>query len=177
MRVTAFACTKPAQETSQQGSSQTAEPAKTEEKTPVSTENKDMNVAAVTGISDDAVLKVGCDGEPSSIFPAYQQNKTCNRVNSSMFNYLVEWDDVAKKANPSLATSWVWIDDTHIRFTLRDDVYFTNGEKMVAEDVAKALELSCEYHGTYTQMLDPANFKVEDDTHAWPNVWAMRPAA
>lgn len=59
-------------------------------------ENPDVNVDAVEGISEDAVLKVAADGEPDSIFPAYQQNKTDNRVNSSMFNYLVEWDDVNK---------------------------------------------------------------------------------
>ena len=129
------------------------------------TENADLNVKGVEGISEDATLRVACDGEPTSIFPAYQQNKTCNRVNSSMFNYLVEWDDVNKTAVPSLATSWEWIDETHIRFTLRDDVYFTNGEKMIAEDVAQSLAFSCEYHGTYTQMFDPANFVVEDDTH------------
>ena len=82
-----------------------------------------------------------------------------------MFNYLVEWDDEAKEAKPSVATEWEWIDDTHIRFTLRDDVKFTNGETLVAEDVAESLAYSCQYHATYTQMFDPDNFVVEDDTH------------
>lgn len=125
----------------------------------------DLNQEAVEGISDDAVLRVAIDGEPDSLFAAYQQNKADNRVNSSMFNYLVEWDDEAKEAKPSVATEWEWIDDTHIRFTLRDDVKFTNGETLVAEDVAESLAYSCEYHATYTQMFDPDNFVVEDDTH------------
>jgi peptide/nickel transport system substrate-binding protein len=125
----------------------------------------DINKAAVEGISDDAVLRVAIDGEPDSLFAAYQQNKADNRVNSSMFNYLVEWDDDAKESKPSVATSWEWIDDTHIRFTLRDDVYFTNGEKLVAEDVAQSLAYSCQYHATYTTMFDPDNFVVEDDTN------------
>lgn len=125
----------------------------------------DVNQAAVEGISEDAVLRVAIDGEPDSLFAAYQQNKADNRVNSSMFNYLVEWDDEAKEAKPSVATEWEWIDDTHIRFTLRDDVLFTNGEKLVAEDVAQSLAYSCEYHATYTTMFDPENFVVEDDTH------------
>ena len=123
------------------------------------------DVELVEGTSDDAVLRVAIDGEPDSLFAAYQQNKADNRVNSSMFNYLVEWDDEAKEAKPSVATEWEWIDDTHIRFTLRDDVYFSNGEKLVAEDVAQSLAYSCEYHSTYTQMFDPENFVVEDDTH------------
>lgn len=125
----------------------------------------DVNQEAVEGISEDAVLRVAIDGEPDSLFAAYQQNKADNRVNSSMFNYLVEWDDEAKEAKPSVATEWEWIDDTHIRFTLRDDVKFTNGELLVAEDVAQSLAYSCEYHATYTQMFDPENFVVEDDTH------------
>lgn len=127
--------------------------------------NTNPNQEGVEGISDDAVLRVAVDGEPDSLFAAYQQNKADNRVNSCMFNYLVEWDDDAKASKPSVATEWEWIDDTHIRFTLRDDVYFTNGEKLVAEDVAQSLAYSCEYHATYTTMFDPDNFVVEDDTH------------
>ena len=136
----------------------------TETKT-VNVENQDMNVEGVEGISETATLRVAVDGEPDSLFAAFQQNKVDNRVNSSMFNYLVEWDDVNKVSKPSIATSWEWIDSTHIRFTIRDDVYFTNGEKLVADDVAKSLAYSCLYHGNYTGMMDPDNFVVEDDTH------------
>lgn len=133
--------------------------------TPAAQDPADLNKTAVEGISEDAVLRVAVDGEPDSLFAAYQQNKSDNRVNSSMFSYLVEWDDEAKESKPSVATEWEWIDDTHIRFTLRDDVYFTNGEKLVAEDVAQSLAFSKEYHATYTHMFDPDNFVVEDDTH------------
>ena len=142
------------------GSSSTA--ASTAESTAQSTETVNLNQEAVEGISDDAVLRVAIDGEPDSLFAAYQQNKADNRVNSSMFNYLVEWDDETKEAKPSVATEWEWIDDTHIRFTLRDDVKFTNGDTLVAEDVAESLAYSCQYHATYTQMFDPDNFVVED---------------
>ena len=142
-------------------------PSNSDNSTPPAQESADLNKDAVEGISDDAVLRVAIDGEPDSLFPAYQQNKADNRVNSSMFNYLVEWDDEAKQSKPSVATEWEWLDDTYtkIRFTLRDDVYFTNGEKLVAEDVAQSLAYSCEYHATYTTMFDPDNFEVEDDTH------------
>lgn len=145
------------------GSSSTA--TSTAESTAQSTETVNLNQEAVEGISDDALLRVAIDGEPDSLFAAYQQNKADNRVNSSMFNYLVEWDDETKEAKPSVATEWEWIDDTHIRFTLRDDVKFTNGDTLVAEDVAESLAYSCQYHATYTQMFDPDNFVVEDDTH------------
>lgn len=147
------------------GSGSSSAAASTAESTASTAEAVDLNQEAVEGISDDAVLRVAIDGEPDSLFAAYQQNKADNRVNSSMFNYLVEWDDEAKEAKPSVATEWEWIDDTHIRFTLRDDVKFTNGETLVAEDVAESLAYSCQYHATYTQMFDPDNFVVEDDTH------------
>ena len=147
------------------GSGSSSAAASTADSTASTAEAVDLNQEAVEGISDDAVLRVAIDGEPDSLFAAYQQNKADNRVNSSMFNYLVEWDDEAKEAKPSVATEWEWIDDTHIRFTLRDDVKFTNGETLVAEDVAESLAYSCQYHATYTQMFDPDNFVVEDDTH------------
>lgn len=147
------------------GSGSSSAAASTADSTASTAEAVDLNQEAVEGISDDAVLRVAIDGEPDSLFAAYQQNKADNRVNSSMFNYLVEWDDEAKEAKPSVATEWEWIDDTHIRFTLRDDVKFTNGKTLVAEDVAESLAYSCQYHATYTQMFDPDNFVVEDDTH------------
>ena len=147
------------------GSGSSSAAASTADSTASTAEAVDLNQEAVEGISDDAVLRVAIDGEPDSLFAAYQQNKADNRVNSSMFNYLVEWDDEAKEAKPSVATEWEWIDDTHIRFTLRDDVKFTNGETLVAEDVAESLAYSCQYHATYTQMFDPDNFVVEDDIH------------
>lgn len=147
------------------GSGSSSAAASTADSTASSAEAVNLNQEAVEGVSDDAILRVAIDGEPDSLFAAYQQNKADNRVNSSMFNYLVEWDDEAKEAKPSVATEWEWIDDTHIRFTLRDDVKFTNGETLVAEDVAESLAYSCQYHATYTQMFDPDNFVVEDDTH------------
>ena len=116
---------------------------------------------------DKAVLKIATDGEPSSLFSAYQQGKPTNRIAAALFNYLVEWDDVNKVSKPSLAKSWEWIGDdyTKIRFTLRDDVYFTNGEKMVGEDVTESLKYNAQYHATYCNMFDTDNFVVEDDTH------------
>lgn len=74
--------------------------------TPAAQPSENPNKTGVEGISEDAVLRVAIDGEPDSLFAAYQQNKADNRVNSSMFNYLVEWDDEAKESKPSVATEW-----------------------------------------------------------------------
>ena len=135
------------------------------------TKAPDSNTEAPTEGSKEAmssaVLKIATDGEPSSLFSAYQQGKPTNRISQCLFNYLVDWDDVNKKPEPSLAKSWEWVGDdyTKIRFELRDDVYFTNGEKMVGEDVTESLKYNAQYHATYANMFDTDNFVVEDDTH------------
>ena len=110
-------------------------------------------------------MKVACDGEPTSIFPNYVTNKTSNRVDSCLFDTLVRWNDETKTAEPSLATKWEQIDDLHWQFTLRDDVYFTNGEKLTANDVIASLQASYDYTlNHYTLWLDPAECEVVDDT-------------
>ena len=137
------------------------------------TEEKQENAATAvpegkvpaTGTSDET-LKVACDGEPTSIFPNYVTNKTSNRVDSCLFDTLVRWNDEEKKAYPSLATEWNFIDDTHVEFTLRDDVYFSNGELMTANDVKASLQASLDYTlNHYSLMFDMENTEVVDDTH------------
>ena len=116
--------------------------------------------------TSEETLKVACDGEPNSIFPNYVTNKTCNRVDSCMFDTLVRWNDETKTVEPCLATEWEQIDDLHWQFTLRDDVTFTNGEKMTANDVVASLQASYDYTlNHYTLWLDPAECEVVDDTH------------
>ena len=137
------------------------------------TEEKQENAATAvpegkvpaTGTSDET-LKVACDGEPTSIFPNYVTNKTSNRVDSCLFDTLVRWNDEEKKAYPSLATEWNFIDDTHVEFTLRDDVYFSNGELMTANDEKASLQASFDYTlNHYSLMFDMENTEVVDDTH------------
>ena len=82
-----------------------------------------------------------------------------------LFDTLVRWNDETKTAEPSLATKWEQIDDLHWQFTLRDDVYFTNGEKLTANDVIASLQASYDYTlNHYTLWLDPAECEVVDDT-------------
>jgi len=121
------------------------------------------NLVPAEGTSEET-LKVACDGEPTSIFPNYVTNKTSNRVDSCLFDTLVRWNDETKTAEPSLATKWEQIDDLHWQFTLRDDVYFTNGEKLTANDVIASLQASYDYTlNHYTLWLDPAECEVVDD--------------
>ncbi len=50
-------------------------------------------------------------------------------------NTLVGYDEATMTAKPELATEWEWVTDTQIKFKLREDVVFHNGEKMTSDDV------------------------------------------
>lgn len=72
-------------------------------------------------------------GNPA--FNVAQNAWICNMV----FNNLVKLT-VDNKYEASLATSWDSTDMQHFTFKLRDDVYFHNGEKFTADDVAFTIE-------------------------------------
>ena len=59
-------------------------------------------------------------------------------------NRLLERDAATGDYLPSLATSWSSDDFRTFTFTLRDDVYFHNGDKFTAQDVIYTVELARE---------------------------------
>ena len=79
-------------------------------------------------------LTVVLSSEPVNLNP-----QVINMLNAYIVEFLVYDTLLQKDADgnilPNLATSWEMIDDTHVRFKLRDDVYFSNGQQMTAEDV------------------------------------------
>ena len=62
-----------------------------------------------------------------------------------LFDFLV-WRDEAMQIKPMLATAWSFPTPTTLRFTLRQDVRFHNGDPMTADDVVY----------TIRRVLDPA---------------------
>ena len=66
---------------------------------------------------------------------------------------------------PCLAESWEQIDERTTRFTLRDDVYFHNGEKLTAEDVVFTIQRAVEKPSSAAifAAFDPENTKVVDE--------------
>lgn len=72
--------------------------------------------------------------EPSNLDPHNNQSLPCFVVEEVVFDRLIYMDDDGN-FQPMLAEEWEVIDDTTIRFKLRDDVYFHNGEHFTAEDV------------------------------------------
>ena len=66
---------------------------------------------------------------------------------------------------PCLAESWEQIDDCTIRFKLRDNVYFHNGDKLTAEDVAFTIQRATELPSSAAifAAFDAENTKAVDD--------------
>ena len=90
----------------------------------------------------DETLTIALQAEPSTLWGAgvgKLENEDCY-IASALFDTLVVLDQETWEVKPSLATSWEWIDGTHCRFTLRDDVTMTDGTPLVADDVVYSAE-------------------------------------
>lgn len=85
----------------------------------------------------DETLTVGLSAEPSSLYGA-AVGKTENEeqiIGNAMLDSLVKFNYTTNEIEPSLATDWEWTDDTHLKFTLRDDVTMSDGTPLTADDV------------------------------------------
>lgn len=109
-------------------------------------------------------LAVALKAEPGNIDPHGNTQLVSFAIQREIFNTLVQKDENGNIV-PELAESWEVLDDTTIRFHLRDDVYFHNGEKMTAEDVRFSIARATEGKGSKTLFtnFDGENTKVVDD--------------
>lgn len=117
------------------------------------------------GVHRDTVT-VAMSKEPKSLIPYGSDDTGTSFVTSQIYEKLIDTDQDMKLV-PGLAKSWEQLDDTHFRFTLRDDVKFHNGEKFTAEDVLYTFEKLVESPATSSTFdsVDIASSKVEDATH------------
>lgn len=84
-------------------------------------------------------LTVAFRAEPTNLDPHNNGSLSSFAVERAIFDRLVDRDENGDIV-PMLATKWEVLDDTTIRFYLRDDVYFHNGEKLTAEDVVYTIQ-------------------------------------
>ncbi len=109
-------------------------------------------------------LTVVLSSEPVNLNP-----QTCNMLNGYITEFLI-YDTLVQidengEIQPNLATEWEKIDDTHIRFKLRQDAYFSNGQQMTAEDVVYTIQRCCTMSATKStyKYFDGENTKAEDE--------------
>ncbi len=89
-----------------------------------------------------------------------------HQVARALYDTLIFPVDKDGKYAPCLAKSWEQKDDKTLIFKLRDDVYFHNGEKMTAEDVAFSIQRCTKLinNKTLFKAFDAANTKAIDAT-------------
>ena len=115
-------------------------------------------------ITKDA-LRVAFRNEPNTMDPTGSTSLTAFAICYEIFDRLIE-DNGDGTFSPSLAESWEQVDDLTMRFHLRDDVYFHNGEKMTAEDVVYSIARAetSSYSSSYFGYFNGAACEAVDDT-------------
>lgn len=126
----------------------------------------DANQDAPNTEVTDETLKIVFANEPATIWgaPAAQVETEAQYIAGALMDSLVKVDKTTGEILPCLATSWEWVDDTHCKFTLRDDVTMSDGTPLVADDVVYTVGVWTEYSASN----DTGRFvvgAVADDEH------------
>ncbi|RKF16623.1 ABC transporter substrate-binding protein [Roseovarius spongiae] len=92
-----------------------------------------------TGLASAQTLNFAYDADPVSLDPHEQLSGGTLQLSHMVFDPLVRWNkDLG--FDPRLATEWERVDDTTMRFKLREGVKFHSGNEMTAEDVVYTIE-------------------------------------
>ncbi len=115
----------------------------------------------------EETLNVALPSEPSTIWQG-GTGKTENEasiISGAIFDTLLRQDQNTGELLPNLATEWEWVDDTHCKFTLRDDVTMTDGTPLVAEDVVYTIGVHAEKSANtdYGRYFDAATTTADDE--------------
>jgi peptide/nickel transport system substrate-binding protein len=80
-------------------------------------------------------------GGLNSLDPAWAYDTASGEQIQYMYDTLLFYDgDKTDQFVPMLATNWTVVNDTQIRFCIRDGVHFWNGDNLTAEDVEYSIE-------------------------------------
>ena len=109
-------------------------------------------------------LTLAAQAEPDTMDPCRGNGVSNNIVMNQIYDGLVEYLEDGT-ITPRLATEWEQVDDTHIRFKLREDVVFRNGSPFTADDVLYSLARTKNDSTAISTMswYDPDNSVAEDD--------------
>ncbi len=115
--------------------------------------------------STQDTLTVAFRTEMPKLDPQFCSYVTGFALENLIFDRLV-YKNAEGEIEPMLATSWEEIDPTTVRFHLRDDVVFQNGEKFTAADVKYTIARATTAPNSmrYFESFDAEGCKVIDDT-------------
>ena len=127
-----------------------------------------------------ALFRLGFSGVPESFNPYAACDEEAEAALSLLYDTLFSVDAQTQECVGSLCREYTVSDSASgvgrlWRLELRDDVYWSDGEKLTASDVEFSLQslkdLSARYSYPYCEMLDTTGISVEDDTHIAMIVW------
>ncbi|MBK1636764.1 ABC transporter substrate-binding protein [Rhodovulum adriaticum] len=96
-------------------------------------------VLGAAGLGGAQTLNFAYDADPVSLDPHEQLSGGTLQMAHMVFDPLIRWNkDLG--FDPRLASSWERVDDTTMRFNLREGVTFHSGDTMTAEDVVWTIE-------------------------------------
>ena len=109
-------------------------------------------------------LTVAIKAEPPTLDPHNHTTLVGFQTQRLIYDTLVSQDKNGEII-PKLASSWEVLDDLTVRFYLRDDVYFHNGDKLTAEDVRYSIHRATVSSGSKTlfSAFDGEKTTVVDD--------------
>jgi len=147
------------------GAAQEGEADRSTGKTDIKQANADPANTQIT----DETLVIGLPSEPADLWgSATNGTETWSMViNGALLDTLVAKDKATGEILPNLATEWEWVDDTHLKFTLRDDVKMSDGTPLVADDVVFSASTWVKYSAASDtgKYFDPKKPAVAKDEH------------
>ena len=114
----------------------------------------------------EETLVVANKGNPTSLFHLNVSAVSVNTpFSETLYDRLTSYDGTTNSVGPMLATEWEYIDDTHVRFKLRDDVVSHAGDPFTANDVIYSIKTAIDSGalGNYFGMFNLDECQVEDD--------------
>lgn len=126
-------------------------------------EQSEAAAASVEAKDQDKALDVGVVTDITAFGPG--ANRTERYQCKMVFDSLLQYNPDTGEYQPMLAKSYEYLDDLTLKFTLRDDVYFSNGHHMTADDVLYSLKevWATGTMASYFDCNDWDNSYVEDD--------------
>lgn len=112
-----------------------------------------------TAKSTDHELRVGTLQAANTFDPL---NSELDIAIDLVYDTILKRDPDTYEVVPNIASEWNWDDDTTLRLTIRDDVYFSNGEKLTPEDVLYTLWRTVNVNDQYTASMSYSDINWDE---------------
>ena len=129
-----------------------------------STDATESSAAENNTVQSEETLRVALMAEPNSLFPlASSTSESGLVIQNAVGGRLLEFDASTAEVSPGLAESYELIDETHVRFRLRENACYSDGTPVTAEDVLYSFALAKEHAISFANYLDIDNSSAEDE--------------